>query len=390
MPRVRAGPSLHPATASTGRVRVIATLRMPPLAAARGSNSSLRRPDAPARRPVGELDARTSPRSSRRRPRAVSQLKAAIPAARVQEHYRILLDGFTVNLPVVEAAGAAQARRTSTSSTRASSTPRTSTSSPGVIGADAVHGGDRRDGRRAQGRDRRRRHRRRRTRSSTRPATQYPVGLPEGRAQVDDAEGDRRPRVPGAGLRPRRPPARRPARRRSTRRTSSGIIAGNAEHDRPGRPRPSADDRPLRRRAARVARQLPRLQRADADRQRREHARDREGVRGRGRRRHGRHQLLRRRPADRPDQRRDVRGDRERRERRSSSRSSRPGTTARTSASARAGSPGTAPDAISVAAVSNSQVFSPALTVSCDRGARVARARRLPAGRPACDAPPPG
>ena len=57
-------------------------------------------------------------------------------------------------------------------------------------------------------------------------------------------------------------------------------------------------------------------------------------------RRHGRDQLLRRRPADRPGERRDDRDGRERRRRRRRARSSRPATTATTSASARAGSPG--------------------------------------------------
>ena len=98
-PRVQAGHLFIPHGQHTGRVRVITTLRMPPLAAARGSSFSL---FGPTRR----LDIKSASSAAyvaaieQAQARAVSQLKAAIPSARVQEHYEILLDGFTVSVPV--------------------------------------------------------------------------------------------------------------------------------------------------------------------------------------------------------------------------------------------------------------------------------------------------
>ena len=79
----------------------------------------------------------------------------------------------------------------------------------------------------------------------------YPPGFPKGGDTLDDAEGDRRARVP----RPRRgraqPPRGRPARvvPRHARRRDRGRQRG---HDGAGRRRPPAHDRPLRRRAARA------------------------------------------------------------------------------------------------------------------------------------------
>ena len=101
VPRVRAGHLWIPPQQSSHRIRVIATLRLPPLAAARGSSFAFA---GPFRR----LDVQAA--SSRRylatlakaQAVAVAQVKAAIPAARIQEHFRILLDGFTVNLPVAK------------------------------------------------------------------------------------------------------------------------------------------------------------------------------------------------------------------------------------------------------------------------------------------------
>ena len=75
----------------------------------------------------------------------------------------------------------------------------------------------------------------------------------------------------------------------------AGIAAGNAGTIAPARAGPSCDGRPVWGRAARMARQLPRLQRADARRQRREHGRDHRGVRGGRAGRDGRDQLLGRR-----------------------------------------------------------------------------------------------
>ena len=99
MPRVRAGHVQIPRGQRTGRVRVITTLRLPPLAAARGSSFSLfgptRRLDVQSAGSAAYLAAIEQAQA-----RAVAQLKTAIPSARVQEHYRILLDGFTVSVPV--------------------------------------------------------------------------------------------------------------------------------------------------------------------------------------------------------------------------------------------------------------------------------------------------
>ena len=143
----------------------------------------------------------------------------------------------------------------------------------------------------------------------------------------------------------------------------AGIAAGDS-----GTTAPAGADHPRvtgleRRRAAGLARQLPRLHGADADRARREHAGDRAGVRGGCRGRDGRDQLLRRRAADRP------------------ARATRSSEAVHNVAAAgvvpviaagndrdefgagSVGSPGTAPDAISVAAVSNAHVFAPALDV---------------------------
>ena len=106
-----------------------------------------------------------------------------------------------------------------------------------------------------------------------------------------------------------------------------------------GRRLPAGADHPQtrglsRRRAASADRQLPHLQRPVSGRARRQHAGDRRRVRVGGHRRHGRDQLLRRRPADRP-----ARATRSSRPSatsspRASSRSSRPATTATTTGSA--------------------------------------------------------
>ena len=143
-----------------------------------------------------------------------------------------------------------------------------------------------------------------------------PGGLPEGRPEVDDAEGDRRARVSRA--RTRAAPGRLPIDREASFHAThvAGIAAGDAGTCSPGGRDHPPTCGPVWRRAARVDRQLPRLQRADADRPRRQHARDRGGLRGRRARRHGRHQLLRRRRRDRACQRRDDRGDPQRRGRR--------------------------------------------------------------------------
>lgn len=101
VPQVRAGHLWIPPQQSSHRIRVIATLRLPPLAAARGGSFAFagpfRRLDVQAASSKAYLATLAKAQAV-----AVAQVKAAIPAARIQERYRILLDGFTVNLPVAK------------------------------------------------------------------------------------------------------------------------------------------------------------------------------------------------------------------------------------------------------------------------------------------------
>src|SRR3954470_3876157 len=100
LPRVRAGVITIPAAHRRGVTRVIVRLSQPPLAAWR-SNGSLafaarsQRLDthsAPSRAYLSQL--------ARRQAVVAAEVRAAIPQARIQEHFSILLDGFTVQLPV--------------------------------------------------------------------------------------------------------------------------------------------------------------------------------------------------------------------------------------------------------------------------------------------------
>jgi subtilisin family serine protease len=107
VPRGGLGAALHvrrgviqvPAGHASGRTRVVVTLALPPLAVARGGFSGF----AVAREKLN-----TSSLSSRAylarvdaaQQRAIAGLQQAIPEARVSWRYRILLDGFTVSLPV--------------------------------------------------------------------------------------------------------------------------------------------------------------------------------------------------------------------------------------------------------------------------------------------------
>lgn len=101
IPRLRHGRITVPAGYSTGRVRMIATLALPPLAQAYGSGLAWRpgqrqldvaRPSARAY--LARIDAAQS--------RAIAELRRAIPQARVSWRYRILLDGFTVSVPAAK------------------------------------------------------------------------------------------------------------------------------------------------------------------------------------------------------------------------------------------------------------------------------------------------
>jgi minor extracellular serine protease Vpr len=95
-PRVRPGTIAIPAGAAEGRVRVIVRLAAPPLAALRRLQSvgSPRRLDT-ASRPARAYLARLA----RAQTVAAAALRRAIPEAVVQERFRIVLDGLTVSLP---------------------------------------------------------------------------------------------------------------------------------------------------------------------------------------------------------------------------------------------------------------------------------------------------
>ncbi len=97
LPRVRAG-TIRPSAGGASRIRVIAQLGRPPLAARYGrdlSSAGARRrlavDTSAAHAYVAELAAAQQ--------RAVARLRTAIPQARVQERFRILLDAVTVSLP---------------------------------------------------------------------------------------------------------------------------------------------------------------------------------------------------------------------------------------------------------------------------------------------------
>jgi minor extracellular serine protease Vpr len=97
LPRLRAGTIHVPAGQASGRVRVIVTFRLPPLAAAYGRSPAAfgaRRLNVASSWSRGYLArVETAQRV------AVSRLRRAVPEASVSRHFRILLDGVTVSLP---------------------------------------------------------------------------------------------------------------------------------------------------------------------------------------------------------------------------------------------------------------------------------------------------
>ncbi len=101
IPRVRAITAHIPAW--QGRTRVIVTLRLPPLAqtdlarragwrSAGAATRKLNIASASARAYLARLDAAQQ--------RAISLLKREVPGARVSRRFRVILDGFTVSVPV--------------------------------------------------------------------------------------------------------------------------------------------------------------------------------------------------------------------------------------------------------------------------------------------------
>src|SRR5262249_56582316 len=89
----------RPASHASGRIRVIAALRKPPLAAAysrtlaaAGASRKLNVAAASSRRYLARVAAAQA--------RVVAVVRRAIPQARIEERYQVVFDGFTVDLPV--------------------------------------------------------------------------------------------------------------------------------------------------------------------------------------------------------------------------------------------------------------------------------------------------
>ncbi len=91
-----------PSRAAAGNATVIVSLSLPPLAAARADNAVF---GATARRKL-DFASRSSKaylaRIATAQARAISTLRRAIPSASVDHRYRLLLDGFSVNLPAAK------------------------------------------------------------------------------------------------------------------------------------------------------------------------------------------------------------------------------------------------------------------------------------------------
>jgi hypothetical protein len=137
LPRVRAGTLQIPAAHVNGRLRVIVGLKLPALAAefgrtfaGAGPQRKLNVASSASRRYLAKVVAAQR--------RAVAELRRAIPQARVQERFQVVLDGFTVELPVEKLATLARlgfAQKIYPSLRYTLDTNR----SPTVIGADALH-----------------------------------------------------------------------------------------------------------------------------------------------------------------------------------------------------------------------------------------------------------
>jgi subtilisin family serine protease len=101
VPRVRTGTLTIPRNQASGRVRVIVGLPLPALAAARGRGLSAR--GGSRRLDVASTASRRYlARLSAAQHVAAAQLLRAIPQARIGLRYQVVLDGFTVSLPVTK------------------------------------------------------------------------------------------------------------------------------------------------------------------------------------------------------------------------------------------------------------------------------------------------
>ena len=102
LPRVRAGTVKIPAGHGQGRIRVIVTLPQPPLA----EHAPGRVLFSAATRSRLDVDSASSraylARLAAAQRRAVVQLRRAIPEARVEHRYSVVLDGLSLSLPVTK------------------------------------------------------------------------------------------------------------------------------------------------------------------------------------------------------------------------------------------------------------------------------------------------
>ena len=142
---MRAGSLKLPSAASTGRLTVLVDLRLPPLAA---YNRNLFSTKATARLNVRSSSSRAYlARLARAQRVAVSELKRAIPTARVSYRYRVVMDGFAVSLPARKLP--ALARLSAITKIYPSARYQLDTNrSPAIIGADTMWAttGDRGEG----------------------------------------------------------------------------------------------------------------------------------------------------------------------------------------------------------------------------------------------------
>ena len=200
-------------------------LRLPPLAQRYG-------PGLFAFGPRKKLDLASSslaglPRPARARAgRRRRAIRRASRSAKVSYRYRTILDGLAVSLRYRDLPRLMQRRRGAQGLPERPLPPRHEQEPVGDPRRHVL--GDHRRPRPGD-QDRRRRRRRRHDEPVLQPGRLLvPGGLPEGRQEVDDAEGDRRARVPGPGLGPAGPrsPLYRPDSFHGTH--VAGIAAGVA------------------------------------------------------------------------------------------------------------------------------------------------------------------
>ena len=136
-PRVRAGTVTIPKGQSSGRIRVIATLKLPPLAQAygrglyaAGSANRLNVHSSASKAYLARIEAEQTA--------AIAKLRQAIPSARISWRYQVILNGMTVSIPaqkLPQLSRQSYIGRVWPSLTYHLSLNR----SPGIIGADVFH-----------------------------------------------------------------------------------------------------------------------------------------------------------------------------------------------------------------------------------------------------------